>query len=138
MKTLGGDVQGMLSLYEASHLAFEEEDILHKAKTFAIKHLKNLNSDVSKDLQDQVIHELELPLHRRMPLLEARRSIEAYGRRRYTNHPILELAATEFNTSQSTLQRDLQEMLGLVYKLRINPIIDDGIDGGNKDRLAKA
>nr|BDN86184.1 isoprene synthase [Syzygium cumini] len=112
MKTLGGDVQGMLSLYEASHLAFEEEDILHKAKTFAIKHLKNLNSDVSKDLQDQVIHELELPLHRRMPLLEARRSIEAYGRHGYTNHPILELAATEFNTSQSTLQRDLQEMLG--------------------------
>nr|AXY92166.1 terpene synthase 1 [Rhodomyrtus tomentosa] len=110
MKTLGGDVQGMLSLYEASHLAFEGEDILQKARTFAIEHLQNLNPDVSKDLQDQVNHELELPLHRRMPLLEARRSIEAYSRRGYTN--LLELAATDFNTSQSILQKDLQETLG--------------------------
>nr|WNI01956.1 terpene synthase [Psidium guajava] len=109
MKTLGGDVQGMLSLYEASHLAFEGEDILQKARTFAIEHLQSLNPGVSKDLQDQVKHELELPLHRRMPLLEARRSIEAYSRRGNTN--LLELAVTDFNTSQSTLQRDLQEML---------------------------
>nr|BAF02831.1 monoterpene synthase [Eucalyptus globulus] len=112
VKTLGGDVQGVLSLYEASHLAFEEEHILHKARSFAIKHLENLNSDVDKDLQDQVKHELELPLHRRMPLLEARRSIEAYSRRGYTNPQILELALTDFNVSQSYLQRDLQEMLG--------------------------
>ncbi|XP_030544401.1 isoprene synthase, chloroplastic-like [Rhodamnia argentea] len=110
MKTLGGDVQGMLSLYEASHLAFEGEDILQKARTFAIEHLQSLDPHVSKDLQDQVIHELELPLHRRMPLLEARRSIEAYSRRGHTN--LLELAATEFNTSQSILQKDLREMLG--------------------------
>nr|AIK19222.1 monoterpene synthase [Eugenia uniflora] len=109
MKTLGGDVQGVLSLYEASHLAFEGEHILDKARTFAIEHLQSLNPDVSKDLQDQVNHELELPLHRRMPLLEARRSIEAYSGRGYTN--LLELAATDFNTSQSTLQRDLQEVL---------------------------
>ncbi|XP_039161611.1 isoprene synthase, chloroplastic-like [Eucalyptus grandis] len=110
MKTLGGDVQGMLSLHEASHLAFEEEDILHGARSFAIKHLRNLNRNVNKDLQDQVKHELELPLHRRMPLLEARQSIEAYSRHGYTNHRILEFAVLNFNTSQSILQRDLQEM----------------------------
>ncbi|KAF8022349.1 hypothetical protein BT93_F0012 [Corymbia citriodora subsp. variegata] len=112
VKTLGGDVQGVLSLYEASHLAFEEEDILHKARSFAIEHLKNLSSDVDKDLQDQVKHELELPLQRRMPLLEARRSIEAYSRRGYANPQILELATTDFDSTQLTLQRDLQEMLG--------------------------
>nr|AAP40638.1 putative monoterpene synthase [Melaleuca alternifolia] len=112
MKTLGGDVQGMLSLYEASHLAFEEEDILHKAKTFAIKHLENLNHDIDQDLQDHVNHELELPLHRRMPLLEARRFIEAYSRRSNVNPRILELAVMKFNSSQLTLQRDLQDMLG--------------------------
>ncbi|KAK3404569.1 hypothetical protein EUGRSUZ_K00878 [Eucalyptus grandis] len=72
MKTLGGDVQGMLSLHEASHLAFEEEEILHGARSFAIEHLRNLNRKVNKDLQDRVKHELELPLHCRMPLLEAR------------------------------------------------------------------
>nr|WNI01957.1 terpene synthase [Psidium guajava] len=109
MKTLGGDVQGMLSLYEASHLVFEGEDILQKARTFAIQHLQSPNPGVSKDLQDQVKRELELPLHRRMPLLNARRSIEAYSRRGYTN--LLKLAVTNFNKLQSTLQIDLQEML---------------------------
>ncbi|KAK3404570.1 hypothetical protein EUGRSUZ_K00879 [Eucalyptus grandis] len=110
MKTLGGDVQGMLSLHEASHLAFEEEDILQEARSFAIEHLRNLNCNVDKDLQDQVKHELELPLHCRMPLLEARWSIEAYRRCRYPDHRIPEFAAMNFNTLQSILQRDLQEM----------------------------
>ncbi|KAL3714802.1 hypothetical protein ACJRO7_006668 [Eucalyptus globulus] len=110
MKTLGGDVQGLLSLHEASHLAFEEEDILQEARSFAIEHLRNLNCKVDKDLQDQVKHELELPLHCRMPMLEAQRSIEAYRGCGYTNHRIPEFAATNFNTLQSILQRDLQEM----------------------------
>ncbi|KAF8010328.1 hypothetical protein BT93_J1067 [Corymbia citriodora subsp. variegata] len=110
MRNLGDDYQGMLSLYEAFHLAFEEEDILHEAKSFAIEHLKILNRDIDKDLQDRVKHELELPLHHRMPLLEARWSIEAYSRCGYTNHRILKLAVMNFNTLQSIFQRDLQEM----------------------------
>jgi len=120
----------MLSLHEASHLAFEEEDSLQEARSFAIEHLRNLNCNVDKDLKDQVKHELELPLHCRMPMLEARQSIEAYRRCGYTNHRIPEFAVTNFNTSQSILQRDLQEMSRLVCKLmRINPTMDDGIHG---------
>ncbi|KAF8010329.1 hypothetical protein BT93_J1068 [Corymbia citriodora subsp. variegata] len=111
MKTLGNDVQGMLSLCEASHLAFEEEDILHEAKTFAIEHLKNLHCDINKDLQGEVTHELELPRHRRTLLLEARRFIEACSRCRYMSCRILKFSATNFNTLQSILQGDLQEML---------------------------
>lgn len=111
MKTLGNDVQGVLSLYEASRLAFEDEDILREAETFTIEHLKNHNRDINKDLQGEVNHELEWPLHRRMSLLEARRFIEAYSRRRYTSHRILKFSATNFNTLQSTLQGDLQEVL---------------------------
>ncbi|KAF8008107.1 hypothetical protein BT93_K1939 [Corymbia citriodora subsp. variegata] len=111
-KTLGSDVQGLLNLYKACSLAFEEEDVLHDAKAFALEHLENLNCDISKYLQDHVNHELELPLHRRIPLLEARRSIEAYSRCGYANHRILELATTNFNMLQLILQRELQEMSG--------------------------
>ncbi|XP_056171193.1 probable terpene synthase 12 isoform X2 [Syzygium oleosum] len=123
LKTLGNDVQGMLSLHEACNLAIEEEDILHEAKTFAIGHLKNLDHDINKDLQGEVNHELELSLHRRTSLLEARRFIEAYSRRRYTSHRILTFSAMNFNTLQSILQGDLQEMsrwwnnVGLANKL---------------------
>lgn len=130
LKTLGNDVQGMLSLYEACNLAIEEEDILHEAKTFAMGHLKNLDRDINKDLQGEVNHELELSLHRRTPLLEARRFIEAYSRRRYMSHRILTFSAMNFNTLQSILQGDLQEMSRLVCKItRIDPIIDGGIVG---------
>ncbi|KAI6672845.1 hypothetical protein NL676_000751 [Syzygium grande] len=68
LNTLGNDVQGMLSLYEACNLAIEEEDILHEAKTFAMGHLKNLDRDINKDLQGEVNHELELSMQRRTPL----------------------------------------------------------------------
>ncbi|XP_018720160.2 probable terpene synthase 12 [Eucalyptus grandis] len=112
MESLGRDVEGLLSLFEASHLAFEDEDILHEAKAFAIEHLKRLNNiDVNKDLEYfQVNWGLALPLHQRMPLLEARRSIEAYRTRRDADHRLLELAVYNFNMVQSILQRDLQEM----------------------------
>ncbi|XP_030459491.2 probable terpene synthase 12 [Syzygium oleosum] len=112
MESLSHDVEGMLSLYEASHLAFEEEDLLREAKAFAVKHLNHFNStDVSRDLKYfRVNHGSGLPLHQRMPLLEARRSIKAYAARRDADRRLLELAMYNFNMVQSILQRDLQEM----------------------------
>ncbi|KAF8008086.1 hypothetical protein BT93_K1923 [Corymbia citriodora subsp. variegata] len=112
MESLGRDVEGLLSLYEASHLAFEEEDILHEAKAFAVEHLKRLNNiDIGKDLEYlRANHGSGLPLHQRMPLLEVRRSIEAYSAWRDADHRLLELAVYKFNMVQSILQRDLQEM----------------------------
>ncbi|XP_039160567.1 probable terpene synthase 12 [Eucalyptus grandis] len=112
MESLGRDVEGLLSLYEASHLAFEEEGILLEAKEFAVKHLKRLNDiDISKDLEYfRVNHGSVPPLHQRMPLLEARQSIEAYSPQRDAERRLLELAVYNFNMVQSILQRDLQEM----------------------------
>lgn len=118
MESLSHDVEGMLSLYEASHLAFEEEDLLHEAKAFAVKHLNHFNStDVSRDLKYfRENHGSGLPLHQRMPLLEARQSIEAYAACRDADRRLLELAMYNFNMVQSILQRDLQEMSRSVWK----------------------
>ncbi|KAE8657875.1 hypothetical protein F3Y22_tig00116976pilonHSYRG00016 [Hibiscus syriacus] len=106
------DVKGMLSLNEASHLAFEGEDLMEEALEFSRVHLMDLHGvrNLEKGLLEQVIHSLELPLHRQMLRLEARWYIEAYGRKNATKHTQLELAKLDFNMVQSTLQEDLQEM----------------------------
>ncbi|KAJ7964209.1 Beta-ocimene synthase [Quillaja saponaria] len=118
------DVKGMLSLYEASFLGFQGEDILDEAMAFTTMHLKTIKGDeIRKGLLDQVSHSLELPLHHRIERLEARWYIEAYAKKPDANHFLLELAKLDFNMVQSTLKRDLKDIslwwkdMGLAYKL---------------------
>ncbi|KAK4577394.1 hypothetical protein RGQ29_027762 [Quercus rubra] len=120
---LGKDVKGMLSLYEASYLAFEGENLLDEALAFTRMHLKDLKRDVSKSIAEQISHALEVPLHHRMLRLEARWYIEAYSKREDANGVLLELAKLDFNIVQSVHQTELQEMsrwwkgMGLANKL---------------------
>ncbi|PKI46420.1 hypothetical protein CRG98_033196 [Punica granatum] len=108
---LGNDIKGLLSLYEATHLAFEGEVILEEAKEFAIEHLQGFNSvNIGKNLQDQVVHSLDLPLHRRMQWQDACWHIKSYRMRKDMNYGLLELAVLNFNMVQSILQEDLQHM----------------------------
>nr|BDN86181.1 isoprene synthase [Bauhinia variegata] len=106
------DVKGMLSLYEVSFLGFEGEHILDEAKSFARTHLKQeVKENLSNKTQlEEVSHSLELPIHHRIPRLEARWYIEAYGKRDNANPVLLEAAQLDFNMVQSVLQRDVQEM----------------------------
>ncbi|KAE8686871.1 putative terpene synthase 12 [Hibiscus syriacus] len=119
------DVKGMLSFYEASHLAFEGEDLMDEALTFSRMHLMDLRcvNNLEKGLLEEVSRTLELPLHRRMLRLEAWWYIEAYSRRATANPTLLELAKLDFNMVQSTHQEDLKKMarwwigMGLASKL---------------------
>lgn len=109
--TLGRDVKGMLSLYEASFLSYEGEEILDEAKAFSYFHLRVHNElDRRSILSEQVSHALELPLHRRIQRMEARWYIDAYAKRKDANRVLLDAARLDFNVVQSTLQKDLQEM----------------------------
>ncbi|KAL5707973.1 hypothetical protein ACHQM5_018817 [Ranunculus cassubicifolius] len=69
------DVKVMLDLYEASHLCLEGENILHEAKEFTVKHLKLRGGNIDPDLAEEVNRALDLPLHWRMPRLEANTDI---------------------------------------------------------------
>ncbi|CAK7355352.1 unnamed protein product [Dovyalis caffra] len=105
------DIKGLLSLYEATHLAHEGENLLDKALAQTSIHLKNLPRNIGYlgNIED-VHHALELPLNRRMLMLEARQHIEAYNKKEDANHKLLELAKLDFNMVQSVLLRDLQNM----------------------------
>ncbi|CAL0333906.1 unnamed protein product [Lupinus luteus] len=121
--SLGKDVKGMLSLYEASFLSYEGEEILDKAKDFTSFHLRVHSEDKESTQFEKVCHALELPMHHRIQRMEAHWYIDAYGRRNDANKVLLDAAKLDFNIVQSTLQKDIQELsqwwkgIGLVPKI---------------------
>lgn len=111
MENTSMDTRGMLSLYEASQLAFEGEDYLDKAREFMRLHLKHVIADVDKKVGVKVEHALELPSHHRMPRLEAKWNIEMYDdKQSVINQMLHKLAILDFNKVQSLHQRELLEV----------------------------
>ncbi|KAB1669772.1 hypothetical protein ES319_1Z011900v1 [Gossypium barbadense] len=108
--SLNQDFKGLLNLYEASYLLLEGETMLEKARELAAKLLKQYlkeNND-HQYLSMLVDHALELPLHWRMPRLEARWFIDEYEKSKDKNPIILELAILDYNIVQSIHQEDLR------------------------------
>ena len=106
---LSEDFEGMLSLYEASYLLEEGENILEAAREFATASLEkyiHVNKDQYMSLM--ISHSLELPLHWRMQRLETRWFIDTYERKQGMNPLLLELAKLDFNNVQATHQEDLK------------------------------
>ena len=108
---LGDDVMGLLSLYEASFLLKHGETILEEARDFTTKHLQGFmdKNEGEKDYLSLLVNRaLELPLHKRVPRMEARWFIEVYEKKQDMNPTLLELAKLDFNVVQSTHQEDLK------------------------------
>ncbi|GJR01431.1 (E)-beta-ocimene synthase, chloroplastic-like protein [Tanacetum coccineum] len=103
------DCKGLLSLYEASYLAFEGDIDLHEAKLFATKHLLKLK-DKENEVLEYIDHALELPLYRKMLRLHTRWYINAYSKQKDANGLLLNLATLDFNMVQSLLKQELQEV----------------------------
>ncbi|KAK9093209.1 hypothetical protein Syun_028120 [Stephania yunnanensis] len=110
------DVEGILSLYDASHLSLEGEDVLDEAKHFTTKHLKEVikgNIVINSKLASRVSHSLELPLHWRMLRLEARWYIEAcsigVGGGDGISPDLIQLAMLDFNRVQAVHQKNLKK-----------------------------
>ncbi|KAJ4783019.1 Pinene synthase [Rhynchospora pubera] len=104
------DTKGLLSLYEASFLAFEGEELLDKARVFSSKHLTETKPALSPYLKGKVDHTLELPLHWRAPRLEARWSIDQYERDDAFEPKLLQLAKLDFDRVQAVHQGEIGRM----------------------------
>ncbi|KAK8618333.1 hypothetical protein V6N13_132327 [Hibiscus sabdariffa] len=104
------DIKAMLSLYEASYYCFEGESIMEAAWHFTSENLGFLKCDMDPILAVQVRHAMELPLHWRMPRLEARWYTDLYERRANLNPVVLQLAKLDFNVLQALYQEELKDM----------------------------
>ncbi|XP_059452262.1 probable terpene synthase 9 [Corylus avellana] len=110
MDSLSSDMEGLLSLYEASHLGMHGENILEEGKDFSIKNLKSLMGKLDSVSAKQVKKSLEIPLYWRMPRVEARSFIDVYQRDMAKNLTLLELAKLDYNLVQFVYQQEVKEL----------------------------
>ncbi|XXG69517.1 hypothetical protein AAC387_Pa06g2362 [Persea americana] len=109
-ESLLSDIKGMLSLYEASHLAFPGETILDEARAFTSTHLMDIKENIDPILHNKVEHALDIPLHWRLEKLESRWYMDIYTREEGMNSSLLELAKLHFNFVQAAFQRNLRSV----------------------------
>ncbi|XP_054817635.1 terpene synthase 10-like [Prosopis cineraria] len=106
------DIKGMLSLYEASFHSMEGETILEEARDFCSIHLKQfVKENKDSEISIMISHALELPLHWRIPRLEAPWFIDLFQRRSNNNDvspALIKFARLDFNILQVTHQQDLK------------------------------
>lgn len=104
------DINGMLSLYEASYLGTYGEDLLHHAMEFTETQLRQSIPLMGPLLGRRYSHALDLPRHLRMERLEARSFIGEYGRESDQSPYLVELAKFDYNKVQSLHQEELTEI----------------------------
>ena len=112
-ESIGNDVKGLLSLYEASFLLMHGENILDEAREFTSKHLQEFVKQNGDEiyLSKLIGHALKVPLHWRVPRLEARWFIELYRRSPEIMNPtFLKLSILDYNIVQSKYQEELKRL----------------------------
>nr|QLI42759.1 (-)-germacrene D synthase-like protein 1 [Nigella sativa] len=104
---IASDALSMLSLYQASYLCIEGEDIMEEAMSFTTKHLNSMLPHLSPPLALQVQNALKLPLHKSVERIEARRYISYYQQDQSRNETLLEFAKLDFNALQKLYRSEI-------------------------------
>ncbi|KAK9214412.1 hypothetical protein WN944_006404 [Citrus x changshan-huyou] len=108
---------------------------MEEAWQFTSKHLKEMMIISNSKEEDVFVAEqakraLELPLHWKVPMLQARWFIHVYEKREDKNHLLLELAKLVYNTLQAIYQEELKDISGRIVTIAIAliTVIDDIYD----------
>ncbi|CAI9115157.1 OLC1v1015994C1 [Oldenlandia corymbosa var. corymbosa] len=120
-ETLGEDIKGLLSLYEAAEVRTHEDNILEEALSFAITHL-NANlmpDDSSSTIAKQVNHALKQSLHKGLPRVEARHYISVYEEDENHNPLLLRVARLDYRLLQMLYRQELAYLTSWVNDLGI-------------------
>ncbi|KAM0059720.1 putative beta-farnesene synthase [Helianthus debilis subsp. tardiflorus] len=114
LESLRDDIHGMLSLYEATYMRVEGEEVLDEALEFTKYHLGNIIQKhiCSNDafLETQIYQALRQPLRKRLPRLEALRYIPIYQQQDSRNDDLLTLAKLDFNLLQELHRKELSQI----------------------------
>ncbi|EOA16290.1 hypothetical protein CARUB_v10004436mg [Capsella rubella] len=115
-ETLGSDIKGFLSLYEASYFSTDSDFKLKEARLYASERLSEFVAENSKIsfredeayMLEMVKRALETPYHWSIRRLEARWYINVYEKKHDMNPLLLQFAALDFNMLQANHQEELK------------------------------
>ncbi|KAJ9563067.1 hypothetical protein OSB04_008227 [Centaurea solstitialis] len=110
-KIMNMNVKPMVSLYEASCLAMEDENILAEARVFATTFLDDFRSSSKDKLAEEIELVLEIPMNLRVEWFNVRNHICNYEKTDSVTFYLLKLAKLNFNLVQAAQQRDLKDIL---------------------------
>ncbi|GAB4849354.1 hypothetical protein Ancab_004156 [Ancistrocladus abbreviatus] len=110
-ESLIADVEGMLALFEASHVRAHREKILEEALDFTITHLKSVVTQANYPLATRVNRALKRPLHRFISRLDHKHYIHAYETDPFHDKALLKLAKLNFNMVQSLHKKELNNLI---------------------------
>ncbi|KAI4299246.1 hypothetical protein L6164_032723 [Bauhinia variegata] len=116
-------IQGMVNLYEASHLGIAGEEILEEAQQFSEKVLKGKMANLDPDKAKLVRSTLEQPFHKSLAMFTARNFIGDYHGTNECSPALQGLAKINFNLVQSLLRNEILQIskwwteLGLANQL---------------------
>ncbi|PWA69602.1 terpenoid cyclases/protein prenyltransferase alpha-alpha toroid [Artemisia annua] len=102
------DMVSVLNLYEASYHSFEDESILDEANEFTTKYLKENLENINEGVSALVSHSLDIPLHWRVPRVEAKWFIHHYENRGDRDLTLVELSKLDFDMLQAVYIEDLK------------------------------
>ncbi|KAF5178409.1 Terpene synthase [Thalictrum thalictroides] len=131
---LVSDVQGMLSLYEASYLGFHGEDIMDDAMAFTNKHLKSMLTSLSTSLRLQVQHSLTMPPQRSVERIIARNYISVYQQDMSRNKVLLEFAKLDYNAVQLLHRKEISEVQSWWERMNVRSKLQYDV----RDRVVEA
>ncbi|KAI3847059.1 hypothetical protein MKW92_041566, partial [Papaver armeniacum] len=115
------DIEGLLSVYEASFYAYPGEKILREVQELTVNFLKEYITMMEKEVEEDnnkktimkkmVSHALVMPLHWSMPRVQTRWFIDVYEMMEEGMNPLLlEFAKLDFNMVQAIHQEDLKNI----------------------------
>ncbi|PUZ45789.1 hypothetical protein GQ55_8G253000 [Panicum hallii var. hallii] len=107
---LSNDPRGLLSLYNAAHMAVPGEMVLDDAITFTRRHLEVAKGKLRSPMEEQVSRSLEIPLPRLMWQIEAAHYITEYEKEDEHDAMILELARLNLNLLRSVHLKELKSL----------------------------
>ncbi|XP_019249349.1 PREDICTED: (-)-germacrene D synthase-like [Nicotiana attenuata] len=105
-KALVSDVQGLLSLYEATQFRVHNEEILDEAVNFTITHLKLLLPTLSNSLAMKISNALKYPINYTMVTVATRKYISFYQEDK-AEDVLLNFAKLDYNILQKMHKSEL-------------------------------
>ncbi|CAN6329166.1 unnamed protein product [Urochloa humidicola] len=104
------DPRGLMSLYNAAHMAVPGEMILDEAIAFSKCHLQILKGKCKSPMAEQISRTLEFPSLRSLQRLEAIHYITEYKQDEAHDVALLELAKLDFNITRSLHLEELRSL----------------------------